>query len=109
MRIARSRYFGSMYFSHRSGGSRICPSQSIISSSVFIVLAPHYSVVISTGTEYLKNSERIYRRCGPALEDQRRHREQELVAAESGCCRRHGVEVGVVDQVDAHRDQSADV
>lgn len=37
MRSARSRYSGSRYASHRSGGSRMWPSQSI--TSAFVVMA----------------------------------------------------------------------
>src|SRR5499425_1274739 len=39
MRRARSRYAGSRYVSHRSGGSRMWPSQSITSASVVITFS----------------------------------------------------------------------
>src|SRR5208283_4173994 len=39
IRIARGRYFTSRYFSQRSGGSRICPSASMIIGSLLLASA----------------------------------------------------------------------
>src|SRR5580704_7726466 len=111
MRIARSRYFGSMYFSHKSGGSRMCPSASMTSASAGIFSLP-LSTICSTDFRprfESENRDRIDRRAGPAFKDQRRHREHELIARMLLALFRERIEVRVVDQVDALHHQRADV
>src|SRR5271156_1500879 len=99
IRIARSRYLGSMYFSHRSGGSRICPSASMTRASAGIILS----------SKKLENRDRIHRRAGPAFEDQRRHGEHEFVTRMLLGLLRQRIEIRVVDQMDALHHQRADV
>src|SRR5579859_930037 len=57
----------------------------------------------------LKEREWIYWRRGRVLENQRRHREQEFVAPQPRAGFRQCVEVGIVNQMDAHHHQRTDV
>src|SRR5579885_1035552 len=75
----------------------MCPSASITKASDGIVTSP-----VACGSE---NRDRIYRRCGAALEDERQHREHELVARGARAGRAQRLQVGIIDEMYAHRDQ----
>src|SRR6516164_8955023 len=95
-----------------SGGSRMCPSQSIISASVRVSVFIDYlrcSLQLGPNAMILKHPDWIYRRSRSTLQNERCHVEHEFVPLVLCAGLGEPVQIGVIDQMNAHEDQRPDV